>query len=196
MGLIDSLKHLFATPFDHAEAVALYRSIVEQSRLPVFYEDAGVADTPDGRFDMVALHAWLVMRRLRADGAASKELSQALFDLMFADMDQNMRELGVGDHGMPKRMNKLAESYYGRVAAYDEGLEAADDGALGDALRRNLFRKTTPSDTQVSRMAGYVRSQWAHVEAQPGESLLAGGVDFLAPSVTSRQEEAVNVSAH
>ncbi len=181
MGLIDQIKGLFKTPFDHPQALALYRSIVAQARLPAFYENAGVADTPDGRFDLVVLHAWLVMRRLRIDSGEARTLSQALFDLMFADIDQNMRELGVGDHGMPKRMNKLAEGFYGRVAAYDEGLEAPEDGALTAALKRNLYRKTAPPDDRVAMVARYVRSAATALETQPDDELLSGSVSFVTP---------------
>lgn len=184
MGLIDQIKGWFKTPFDHDEAVALYRAVVAQSRLPVFYRSFDVADTPDGRYDLLAMHAFMVMRRLKSGDAAAVELSQALHDLMFADMDQSLREMGIGDHGMPKRIKKLAEGFRGRIVAYDAGLEAAASGATDDleaALVRNLYRKTEPSATAIRAMAVYMVAQDRHLALQPVDEIASGTVGFLAP---------------
>ena len=120
----------------------LYTAIIEQSRQPVFYTQAAVPDSLDGRFDLIVLHAFLVMRRLNRIPAdqmtAARALSQALFDLMFDDMDQNLRELGAGDMSVGKKVKHMARAFYGRVAAYEDGLNG-DDGVLGSALLRNLY---------------------------------------------------------
>ena len=184
MTFINRIKDWFKTPFDHPEAMALYRATVNQSRLPVFYQHFGVADTPDGRFDMIALHAFLVMRRLKSAGTDAHRLSQSLHDLMFADMDQNMRELGVGDHGMPRRMKKLAEGFRGRIVAYDSGLKAAAEGnpdMFASALQRNLYRKMFPSDRTVAAMVAYIIDQDRHLTDEPVDRLLRGRVTFLPP---------------
>jgi cytochrome b pre-mRNA-processing protein 3 len=116
---------------------AIYGMIVAQAREPLFYRAMGVPDTVNGRFDMMLLHLWMVLRRLRpVDGGA--ELSQALFDHFCADMDANLREMGVGDLTVPKRMQKFGEAFYGRVAAYDLALDAGEE-PLAQALRRNIL---------------------------------------------------------
>ena len=116
---------------------AIYGMIVAQAREPLFYAGLGVPDTVNGRFDMVLLHLWMVLRRLRpaAGGAA---ISQALFDHFCADMDANLREMGVGDLTVPKRMHKFGEAFYGRSAAYDAALEAGGE-ALAQALCKNIL---------------------------------------------------------
>ncbi len=178
---LSPFRRLFARrPHDDA-ARALYGAAVTQARRPEFYDAMAVADTVDGRFDMVALHVWLILRRLRGGSDDQRALSQALFDIMFADMDQNLRELGVGDLGVGKRVRRMAEAFFGRVAAYDEGL-ARDDDALAAALRRNLYRKVEPPPDAVAAMAGYVRRADAALAAQDLERLMAGQVAFVAPA--------------
>jgi len=185
MGLMNQIKNWFKTPFDHEQALMLYRVVVEQSRRPVFYgEPFSVEDTPDGRYDLVAIHAFMIMRRLKDGNDAAIELSQALHDLMFADMDQNLREMGIGDHGMPKRMKKLAEGFRGRIAAYDAGLEDAatgNTGTLKGALSRNLYRKTEPSDTALEAMSEYLVRQDKRLAQLPIDDLLVGKVSFGVP---------------
>jgi cytochrome b pre-mRNA-processing protein 3 len=121
----------------HGTIEAIYGMIVAQAREPLFYAGMGVPDTVNGRFDMVLLHLWMVLRRLRpAPGGA--ELSQALFDHFCADMDGNLREMGVGDLTVPKRMHKFGEAFYGRSAAYDAALDAGG-AALAQALCKNIL---------------------------------------------------------
>lgn len=172
-------------------ADTLYRSIVKQSRQPGFYSECGVPDTPDGRYDMIVAHAVLILRRLRRAPSETKGLAQALFDLMFADMDQSLREMGVGDLAVGKRVKAMARAFYGRLAAYDAALSNEDDTALRSALRRNLFRNATPSRGQVAAVATYMRREAARLDGEPIDSLVAGGLRFgLAPdrSVGGRNE--------
>lgn len=159
----------------------IYLRVVEQSRLPAFYVVCGVGDTPDGRFDMIALHAALILRRLKRDGDSTAELAQEIFDLMFADMDQNLREMGVGDIGVGKRVKGMAQGFYGRLAAYDAGLEESGNEELMGALRRNLFRKRSPASLQVAAVANYMRRETASMDAQATESFIAGTVSFGPP---------------
>lgn len=159
----------------------IYLIVVEQSRMPAFYDYCGVADTPDGRFDMIALHAALVLRRLKRDGRVTVDLAQEIFDLMFADMDQNLREMGVGDIGVGKRVKGMAQGFYGRLAAYDAGLQTSNNGDLMAALRRNLFRKGFPSDSQVGAIAEYMRREAASMDAQSTQSFMTGDVRFGPP---------------
>ena len=125
-----------AKRFDEA-AHRIYFSLVEQARQPGFYLSCGVPDTADGRFDMIILHAFLLLRRLKKDHEQTAELAQELFDLMFADMDQNLREMGLGDLAVGKRIKGMAAAFYGRIQAYEDGL-AGNETMLVDSLRRNL----------------------------------------------------------
>ena len=116
---------------------AIYGMIVTQAREPLFYRDLGVPDTVNGRFDLLLLHLWLVLRRLRPiEGGA--ELCQALFDRFCDDMDANLREMGVGDLAVPKRMQAFGEAFYGRTAAYDLALADGSE-ALAQALCKNIL---------------------------------------------------------
>lgn len=184
------LKHLFRTADTHAEASAgrLYRHAVEQARQPAFYLYCRVEDTPDGRFDMITLHVVLILRRLRRDHQRTERLAQALFDLMFADMDQNLRELGVGDMSVGKRIKAMAKGFYGRLAAYDAGLDAPEGDALEAALRRNLYRKTSPPAAAVTAMADYARAAADGLAAQSTDALMAGDVVFGAPPATGGRD--------
>lgn len=180
--MLNRLIALFAGKQHNPAAVALYRRIVEQARLPDFYTRHGVPDSLDGRFDMIVLHTFLVMRRLRA--IASKptdDLSQDLFDLLFADMDSNLREIGVGDLGVGKRVKKMAQAFYGRVEAYEAGLTATDDALLTDALARNLYGTTQPALPNQLAMAAYMRAADQRLTEQSAEDFLAGILDFPPP---------------
>lgn len=159
----------------------IYLSLVEQARQPAFYRSFGVPDTPDGRFDMIVLHAFLLFRRFKRDHKQTETLGQAVFDLMFSDMDQNLREMGVGDLGVGKRIKGMAKGFYGRVDAYEKGLDDTNE-TLEKALKRNLFRKTSPSTTQVSAVRAYMQSQAARLDSIDTESLLAGDLAFDPPA--------------
>lgn len=164
----------------------LYLAVINQARLPAFYMEYGVPDTLDGRFDLIVLHAALVMRRLRGigdgDAAEAKEVAQALFDLMFADMDQNLREIGVTDTSVGKRVKQMVRAFYGRATAYEEALNAGGAG-LGEALRRNLYG-TVEGDLPAALPAGmarYLMTQEGRLTAQNSADLMAGRIAFSAP---------------
>jgi cytochrome b pre-mRNA-processing protein 3 len=176
---------LFRPPPQAGVADALYRVIVEQARAPSFYVACGVPDTPDGRYDMIVAHAVLVFRRLHSSPEETRDLAQALFDLMFADMDQNLREMGVGDLAVGKRVKGMAKAFYGRLAAYDGALTSGDAAALHATLLRNVYRKAQPAEHQVKLLAGYLRRESDRLKAQPLSELLEGGLRFgIAPSVS------------
>lgn len=176
--MIDLLASLFR-PNPHRAAVhTAYGRIVERARQPLFYAGWGVPDTLDGRFELLALHAFLVLNRLKRDHDATADFAQALFDAMFADLDRALREMGVGDLGVGRRVREMAAGFYGRIAAYEKGL--ADAPALEAALRRNLYGTTAASEAQLARAAAYVRRQAAALRAQPAAALMAGEIDFPA----------------
>lgn len=164
-------------------AERIYDAVVTQARRPEFYLRGGVPDTLDGRFEMLALHAFLVLRRLRAD-AAARELTQAVSETLFADMDRNLREIGVGDLGVGRKVKAMAEALYGRIGAYEHGL-AAGDAALALALRRNLFGTVGgpdgPGEATLADLARYVRAAAAGLERQTVADLAANGPRFPAP---------------
>src|ERR1700759_2994965 len=114
---------------------AIYGMIVAQAREPAFYRSLGVPDTVNGRFDLLVLHLWLVLRRFRST-AEAKDASQALFDRFCEDMDANLREMGVGDLTVPKRMQAFGAAFYGRAAAYDLALTQGPE-QLSQALCKN-----------------------------------------------------------
>jgi cytochrome b pre-mRNA-processing protein 3 len=156
---------------------AIYGMIVTQAREPMFYEDLGVPDTVNGRFDLILLHLWLLLRRLRtaADGA---ELSQALFDRFCEDMDDNLREMGVGDQTVPKRMRAFGEAFYGRTRAYDQAIDEGSE-ALASAISRNILNGTELG--QARRLVAYVRATEADLSQVDEGALLLGSFRFSPP---------------
>ena len=156
-------------------------AIVDHARCSKFYEDLGVPDTLDCRFEMIVLHAYIVFRRLRQLGKEGADIAQTLFDVMFADMDRNLRELGVGDLGVGRRVKKMAERFYGSVQAYDTGLDMEGDGELAAAVARNLYAGADPSLQSLADMSAYLRREVAALDALPGDKLLKGHVHFGVP---------------
>lgn len=170
-------KFLQESP-NEVTARRLYTGAVERAREPVFYVALKVPDTPDGRFDMIAVHVMLLLRRLRRERDRAAEQAQALFDYMFADLDQNLREMGIGDMSIGKRIKGMVQAFYGRIAAYDAGLDSKDTQRLEDAVRRNVFRKREPRDAHVAALADYMRSCDVQLCNVPLEVLLSGRFAF------------------
>ncbi len=156
---------------------SLYAALVGKARDPKFYTDLAVPDTVDGRFDMIVIHAMLVMRRLRESPAEVGATGQRLFDLMFLDMDRSLREMGVGDMSVGKHVKKMAKAFYGRAAAYEMGLDGAAD-LLPGVINLNLYRHNEPSADVLTRMASYLQRASAHLAAQPVAEIAAGKIDF------------------
>lgn len=157
-----------------ADAAALYAAVMTQSRRPVFFTRLGVPDTVDGRFDLLTLHAALVMRRLRADGGPGHVFAQALFDRMFRDMERAVREMGVGDLGVSKHMKRMIKAFYGRAQAYEAALDA-DGPVLQEALTRNLYGTVAPpAEPVLAGMAAYAAAAARLLDGQGMEALAAG----------------------
>jgi cytochrome b pre-mRNA-processing protein 3 len=176
---MDLRRMIFGRPPKREPVRELYARIVAQARRPEFYLGGGVSDTPEGRFELVALHAFLVLRRLRRERARAAPFAQALFDLMFADMDVNLREMGVGDLSVGRQVKAMAEAFFGRVAAYDAGLSGGDD-ALADALRRNVLRGAAPRAEFLADLVAYVRREASSLAAADPDGLLQGDWSFGA----------------
>jgi cytochrome b pre-mRNA-processing protein 3 len=156
----------------------IYGMIVAQAREPLFYRDLGVPDTVNGRFDLLVLHLWMLLRRLKStpDGTA---MCQALFDHFCNDMDANLRELGVGDLTVPKRMQAFGEAFYGRSAAYDLALaEGAEPLAL--ALSKNILNGR---EIETARgLAEYVEQSIRVLDVTDEAALRAGSWQFPKPA--------------
>ena len=153
----------------------LYAAAVAAARELSLYATLGVPDTLDGRFDLVTLHAFLLVHRLRDD----PELAQAVFDAMFVDMDNNLREIGVSDLSVGKRVRAMWEAFHGRSKAYEAALQTNDSEALAAALARNVWRGDAPAGAATA-LSERVLAQSAHLEAQPLSAFTSGQIRFLA----------------
>jgi cytochrome b pre-mRNA-processing protein 3 len=174
MSIASALRHLLVKKSDPATS-ALYAASVTAARQPAFYVRLGVPDSVDGRFDLLLLHVLLVMRRL--GNAAAK---QSLFDLMFADMDRSLREMGVGDMSIGKKMKPMLAGFYGRAAAYEKALATTGDEDLSAALSRNLYGLATGRAEHAPDIARYVRTSVAALAAQNETDLEQGRVAFAS----------------
>lgn len=163
-------------------AHALYGAAVARAREPVFYRDLGVPDTLEGRFEMISCHVVLILHRLKGDAAGAGEgaLAQAVFDLMFADMDRNLREMGVGDLGVGRRVKTMARALYGRIKAYEKGL-AEGEGALAGAIQRNVFNDATGEPGAAAHALARDMAASAAVLAGVSAAALARGDAAFAP---------------
>ena len=155
-------------------AAKLYARMVQQARLPYFYSELKVADTIEGRFDLLALHMALLVRRL-----GTTDLTQALVDLMFADLDMNLRESGVSDMGIGRRVRKLAEAFYGRLKVYGAAIDQNDTAALVQALCRNLYGR--PEEPAAGIMALYALSLVRQLADHGQDDLLSGQLNLEQP---------------
>ena len=186
---------------------ALYGTIVAQARMPCFYQDYAVADTVNGRFDLIVLHLSLVLDRLTGTSAseprmppahlrrlrrrdtneraagepALRELWQGLFDHFCRDMDHNLREMGVSDLKVPKEMRRMGEAFYGRAQAYRAALAATDEGALVEAVARNIYGGAPAAPDAPHRLAVYMKEAVRHLAAQDANALAAGTLHFPDP---------------
>ena len=160
------LKLFRRTPRDDSIA-RLYGTIVAQARAPAFYRLYGVPDTVNGRLEMILLHTVLFLRRLEGETGPIRQLGQSLFDQFCRDMDDNMREMGVGDLAVPRRMRRVGEAFYGRQAAYRTALDAPGDDRLAAALERNVFAGGTHR-AEAPMLAAYVRETERRLAAEDG----------------------------
>ncbi|MBM3528781.1 MAG: ubiquinol-cytochrome C chaperone [Alphaproteobacteria bacterium] len=177
----------FRRPAQDRSIDALYGMIVAQARSPEFYRGYGVADTVTGRFEMLVLHLALLMRRLRAGQPGVGEVGQRLFDRFCRDMDDNFREMGIGDLGVPKEMRKVAEAYYGRSKVYDAALDRADMPALLEAVGRNVFGASEPP-AGARALAAYMRDAAGRLAGADASDLLAGRSPFPDPAAAREPE--------
>jgi len=171
--------NLFRKPPAADAALACYRAIVAQSRQERFYADWGIPDTVTGRFNMIALHFALLLRRLKGEPDA-RAFTQALIDLFFLDMDRSHRELGVTDLGVPRQIKKLGKIFYGIVGSVDEALSAPGDEALKQVLARNIYMNAPAP--HAADLAAYLVSESARLDAVPTVNILTGHFQAEVPA--------------
>ncbi len=158
----------------------LYGTIVAQARLPVFYTDYDVADTVEGRFEMLVLHQALTTRRLARDPVLSP-IGAGLFDRFCRDLDHNLREMGISDLGVPKKMQRFAAAYFGRARAYDRALSSGHAAECEAAIARNVFGEQTPG-AGARRLAHYMWEAARTLDDCAASSLSRGELPFPDPA--------------
>lgn len=158
---------------------ALYTRAVRQARTPALYSDLGAPDTHEGRFELYSLHVYLVLERLKDQGPRAAETGQAMFDAYVKALDDALREMGVGDMSVGKKIRKLGEAFYGRIKSYEEALVAAPDPApLEAVLTRTVFAEADAG--RVGDLATYVLAQRRHLAGQSVDALCAGDLTWSA----------------
>jgi len=167
------LGRLFSPRPAVAAGRRLYASAAAQARSPGLYADLGAPDTVEGRFELYSLHVALLLRRLKGQGPQAAETAQGLFDAYVQALDDALRDMGVGDLSVGKKMRKLGEAFYGRVKNYDEAFAALpDSGPLGAIIGRTVLMAQTDSDTRP--LADYAVAAMARLEGEPLDTLLQG----------------------
>ena len=182
MALFDFLKPGFFRPDPLREnAHALYAATGDHARLPCFFQELGVADTFDGRFDVLALHIHLLIRRAGRDEQPGPRFAQFLFEVMIKDLDQGLRLSGIGDIGIGHRVKKMTGAYYGRATAYDAALDSGTPGELEQAIRRNVYRESPPDAVVSEQLAAYVSDCANRLDQAPLSRLTDGTFRFPTP---------------
>jgi cytochrome b pre-mRNA-processing protein 3 len=152
-----------------------YGLLTAAARRPVLYEDLGVPDTVMGRFEMLSAVLILYFRRTRTSARTGQEIAQEIVDAFFEDVDHSIRELGVGDVAVPKRMKKLAGMFYGRLETYSAALESKDAAALTEALKRNFHPEVSVAEVSMQGLAAYLLEAEAALTGL-GEDLVETGM--------------------
>lgn len=184
-------KRFFGRKTNDDQAYRLYRTLVTQARSPQFYLTVGVPDTLTGRFEMIVVHMFLIMDRLTAAGDKAGDLGQVLFDVMFDDMDQAMREIGVGDLSVGKKIKTMGQAFYGRISVYDAAFRSEDPADLEEAVLRNVYPDMDVPREKATTLAEYMRDARKHLWALDDDAVVAAEVDFpQAPSALVASGEA------
>ena len=158
-----------------------YATLTAMAREPYFYTDLGVPDTVMGRFEMLSIVMILFFRRTRTSPRSGQEIAQEIVDAFFQDIDHSIRELGIGDQGVPKRMKKLAGMFYGRLEAYAVSLDAKDGTALAEALRRNIYPEMQESAPDLKGLADWMMQTDADLAALDEEDISRGVAPLRRP---------------
>ena len=171
-------KRLFARAPEADAAETLLAATTAQARSPWFHTQGGVPDTLDGRFDVLTLHAVLLLDALGKRGPQGARTAQFFGNQLFDSLDETIREIGVGDMGVARRMKAMAAAFYGRAEAYRAALGESGDAALVEALKRNLYRGAEVEAAAAASVAAYVRGTASRLAATPAAELLGGRPQF------------------
>jgi cytochrome b pre-mRNA-processing protein 3 len=181
------MKRFFARFFAKDEArrsvAALYGAVMAAARRPDLFEKTGLPDRFETRFELLALHMFLILARLKTEGAAGKSIMRALTEYMVDDLDRTLREAGIGDVGVAKRMKKLMSGFYGRVLAYEKALEAGDEKEILRTLDRNLFAEVDTDVAKLETMRGYIFKQRAALAGQALSEFDEGRAPFAVSAL-------------
>ena len=173
------LRNLFRQRPDERQGDALYALAVEQARQPAFYTALGVADRIDARFELYTLHVLILFLRLKQDGERGEVAAQKLFDVYISSLDHTLRELGVGDVSVGKKMRKLGEAFYGRVKSYESAFAALPQtDHLQALLSRTVYEQGGPEN--AAKLGEYVIRQRAALAEQKLDTLMDGQVAWSA----------------
>lgn len=164
------LQNLFRTRLRERPGQPLYEAAVRQARDPAFYTRLGVADRIDARFELYTLHVLLLVMRLRDEGDRGAEIGQDLFNVYVSALDHALRELGVGDVSVGKKMRKLGEALYGRMAVYEPSLRNGDAEALSASLARNVYESEIA--TTGTALAAFALSSRARLAEQTLDAVI------------------------
>jgi len=161
----------------------LFLSIINQSRVSTFYSEYDVEDILDGRFDLLVLHMAFVLDKLdqHKDSEGGQQIRQNLQEIMFDNLDLTLREIGVGDLGVGKKIKIMAEAFYGRMSVYKQLFSIFDLKKMSKALHRNLYREKTINHEKLIQMSHYVYDQKHHINEQSIENVISGKIDFIEP---------------
>jgi cytochrome b pre-mRNA-processing protein 3 len=169
---------LFRKPPQAPLVAALHARIDAAVREPALYLRLNVPDTAEGRFETLALHMVLVLRTLRRLPPPAEDVAQDVVDSFFRQLDASLREMGVGDMGVPKRMKKLAQAFYGRAAAYDAALDSGDPDRVANVLAEAFGQ----SPEALRGLARYALAAEAALAGLSLDDLLGAGPRFPAPA--------------
>lgn len=167
--------------------VRQYELLTSAARQPVFYTDYDVPDTVMGRFELLSVMMILFFRRTRSSVTSGQELAQEIVDAFFEDIDYSIRELGIGDNSVPKRMKKLAGMFYGRLESYAAAMDGNDRAALAVALQRNIYPKMESSAPSMAALADWMMSAEAHLAAISEADLATGSATMPIPPRLGQQ---------
>ena len=155
----------------------VYSIVVDQSRKPIFYTELLIPDNIDGRFDVLSLHMFFIFSRLKNEENIAADFSQSLFDTMFVDMDQSLREMGVGDLSVGKRVKDMGKALLGRIEAYDKAF-SAEYSDIEATIIRNIYRGDGPHLHQIKRLINYSKGTIENLALIPNEEILHANFSF------------------
>ncbi|MFS8044938.1 ubiquinol-cytochrome C chaperone family protein [Rhizobium sp. BR 314] len=168
--------------------VRQYELLTSAARQPVFYTDYDVPDTVMGRFELLSVVMILFFRRTRSSATSGQELAQEIVDAFFEDIDYSIRELGIGDNSVPKRMKKLAGMFYGRLESYATAMDGDDRDALATALRRNIYPKADERAPSMVTLADWMMQAEAHLAAVTEAELATGSAVLPLPAGRGQEQ--------